>query len=186
MFLLASFALGSAMTSPSTPVVNHIIQDVPDDLNIQTLLLPRFDEYTAENAPKGMPQAVLEVNNREAKRCNQSMLEIAEKRYPFKVELVSLSEVEAYREKGYRYFMDMVLMPKQMEEVKREVLTPSFQKYPTTNRMFTNDYVQVHYYFYIRDLETHDVYVTSRLKGNLEAFDGITAFLKQVSKDMLE
>lgn len=174
------------MRMPTDPVVNEIIPDIPDDLMHHTLLLPKFDEYTAETAPKGMPKAVLQVNNREAKRCNQIMLETAKKRYPFKVKLVSLSEVETLQTEGYRYFMDMALMPKQMTEFKREVLIPSYQKYPATNSMFTNDYVMVHYYFYIRDLETDDVYATTRLRGNLEVFEGIGKFLKQVSKDLNE
>ncbi|MEM6348134.1 MAG: hypothetical protein AAF927_29910 [Bacteroidota bacterium] len=181
LLILASYCF---LTSPDTPTVNNIIKEVPDELINTTLLLPRFVEYTKESAPEGMPESYIKVNNREAKRCNETMLEMAKKNYPFKVKLVDFSEIEEYRKQGYRYYLDMVLMPKQMEEPKKEVMVPSFVKYKSPQHMFTNVYVQFHYYYYIRDLETNDAYITTRLKGNEEAFVGINKFFKQLTKDL--
>lgn len=184
--LLLIFASCFIWTSPDPPTVNNIIQDVPDELIQQTLLLPRFVEYTVETAPEGMPESYLALNNREAKRCNETTLELAGRSYPFKVKLIDFSEIESYKEQGYRYFLDMVLMPKQMLEAKKEVMIPSYVKYKSPQHMFTNTYVQFHYYFYIRDLETQDAYVGTKLKGNEEAFVSMNKFFKQLTKDLVQ
>lgn len=184
--LLISFCFLPLLGLAQGPVVNRIIEGVPEDLHQETLLLPEFETFTKETAPKGMPASLIAFNNQEAQRCNQTMTQTATRKYPFKVELVSLQEVESFAQKGYRYYLDMTLMPKDLHEVKREVLTPSYRRYRAANNMFTNDYTQLHYYFYIRDLKTNDVYVTTRLRGNYDAFGGISKFLKQVSKDLTE
>jgi hypothetical protein len=79
--------------------------------------------------------------------------------------------------------MDLVWMPKQMKEPKREAMIPAFERFESANSMFSNRNAQFHYYFYIRDLETNDVYITSRFQGNADAYAGMKKFLMQVSKD---
>ncbi|RMG69425.1 MAG: hypothetical protein D6722_10380 [Bacteroidetes bacterium] len=106
-----------------------------------------------------------------------------EKAYPYPYKLVSLSQVEAMKAAGYRYYLDMVLMPKQMDQPKREAMVPSYEKYETANKMYKNRYTQFHYYFYIRDLETDDAYMGTRLRGHFETYPAIQRFCKQVSKD---
>ncbi|MEL7340393.1 MAG: hypothetical protein AAGM67_07910 [Bacteroidota bacterium] len=183
--LLLLFAT-CCLLATDTPTVNEIYQQTPEALISETLLLPRFKEYTRETAPEGMPDSYLALNNREAKRCNKDLLDMAKRNYPFKVKLVDFAEIEEYKAQGYRYYLDMVLMPKQMEEAKKEVMVPSYVKYAAPQNMFTNVYVQFHYYYYIRDLETNDAYMSTRLKGYEEAFVGISKFFKQMTKDLKE
>jgi hypothetical protein len=79
----------------------------------------------------------------------------------------------------------MALMPKQMKYPKKEAMVPTYEKYKSVNSMFNNRYSQFVYYFYIRLLETNDAYITTKFRGNIEAYQR-AKFLKQVSSDLVE
>jgi hypothetical protein len=74
-------------------------------------------------------------------------------------------------------------MPKQFTDVRREALVPSYEKFGSANKMFTNDYLQFHYYFYIRDLQEHNAFLTTRIKGNGDPYKGLANFIDQVKED---
>ena len=163
--------------------VNKVIKGVPADLNEQTLLIPRFEFLDVENAAPGERREFIVRYNKVAKKSNTSLNEAVMKNYPFEYKLVDLQQVPSMKEEGFRYFVDMVLMPKQMTEVKEEAMIPAYEKYESASKMYRNRNTMWHYYFYIRDLETNDAYVTSKLSGNWDVYRGIGKFMRQVKKD---
>ena len=46
----------------------------------------------------------------------------------------------------------------------------AIEQFDTANRMYRNRYTQFHYYFYIRDLETNDVYFGTKLQSHFEIY----------------
>ncbi|MEO0895539.1 MAG: hypothetical protein AAFY71_03895 [Bacteroidota bacterium] len=163
--------------------VNKVIQGVPEDLSTATLIVPRYDFMDIENLPDGAPPSLAVRFNKEAKKANTTIAGVADKNYALKYKLASVSEVEAMKEEGYKYYMDMVLMPKGMKEPEKRAMVPSYDKYGAAHKMFNNRYTQFHYYFYIRDLETNDAYITSKMKGNWDVYNCMRLFFKQVSRD---
>ncbi|MDX2247698.1 MAG: hypothetical protein SF052_13015 [Bacteroidia bacterium] len=168
----------------SIRTVNDIFSDSPKELKEKVLLIPRFDLMDPEEGVTGNRRTFIIEANKAAKRANSSLKETIDKSYSFEYKLVSLSEVESLKEEGYRYYMDMVLMPKQMETPKKEAMRPSFVRHSTANKMYQNNNLQFHYYFYVRDLETDDAYISSRLKGNADVYIGMKKFLSQVVSDI--
>lgn len=166
------------------PIVNEIITGVPGDLEAGKLLIPRYDMIDMEEVmhPKKRKWA-LSVN-RSAKTGNTTIKEIFDGKYPFEYKMANLQQVEALKAEGYRYFLDLVWMPKQMKTPRREALVPAFEKFDSANRMFSNRNSQIHYYFYIRDLQTGDAYITSNFKGSPDAYIGMKKFLAQVNKEL--
>ena len=171
---------------PMEEPVSEIIAGVPLDISEETLMIPRFDLLDPEEGVTGRRRKFIASVNRAAKSSNTTLFEIIEKNYPYEYKMVGLSNVEEYQEDGYRYFLDMVLMPKQMKEPKVEAMIPSFEKFNSANRMYNNRNSQFHYYFYIRDLETNKAYITTRFKGTSEAYPGIKYILKQIKKETSE
>ncbi|MEM6766509.1 MAG: hypothetical protein AAF655_16360 [Bacteroidota bacterium] len=163
--------------------MEQIYEGVPDDISEETLLIPRFDFLDPEEAMEGEKRKFVIAVNKQAKIGNTTINDIALKSYPFTYQLITLQEVEGMVAKGYKYFMDMVLMPKQMSHAQREAMIPSYIKYKSANKMFTNRYTQFRYYFYIRDLTTHDAYITTKLKGYPEVYPGMKGFLKRIGAD---
>lgn len=178
--LLAHISLSAQLDKPP---VENIFEGVPDDISEETLLVPRFDFLDPDEAMTGEKRKFVVSINKQAKIGNTTLNEIALKNYPYKYELVSLGDVEKMAAKGYKYFMDMVLMPKQMDHAQREAMIPSYIKYKSANKMYTNRYTQFRYYFYIRDLRTHDAYVTSKLKGQQDVYPGLKSFFKKIESD---
>ena len=163
--------------------VNEIITDAPNDLDKEVLLVPRFDFKDIEHAEPGERRDFIVNFNKAAKKSNTSLNETVDKAYPYKYKLVSLSEIEAYKAEGYKYFLDMVIMPKQMTNPKKEAMVPAFKKYETANKMYRNANAQFHYYFYIRNLQTDDAFISSRMRGNWDVYRSIGGFLRQIKKD---
>lgn len=163
--------------------VNTIITDAPGDLAKDTLLVPRFDLMMPEVGATGERRKFIASVNSYARKSNSYLKEILDKNYPYPYRLVGLSEVDSLKDAGKRYFLDLVLMPKQMERVKKEAMVSAYRKYRTANKMYNNRDPQFHYYFYIRNLQTDDAYVNSRLRGNLEVYPAVKATLLQAVKD---
>ncbi|MEZ4829928.1 MAG: hypothetical protein R3C61_27140 [Bacteroidia bacterium] len=168
----------------SVRTVNKIFTQSPEALKENVLLIPRFDLMDPEEGETGSRRTFIIEANKAAKRANSSLKETIDKSYRLEYKMVSLSDVESFANEGYRYYLDMVLMPKQMTEAKKEAMRPSFVKYSTANKMYKNNNLQFHYYFYIRDLSTDDAYVSSRLKGNADVYIGMKKFLSQVMADV--
>ena len=192
--LLLSFAAVFAMLTHSGPsttrivqddqTVNKIIQNVPDDLAESTLLIPRYDLFDLEEALGKRRDFVINYN-KAARRNNTTINDIVKKSYSHEYKLVGLKDVEGFKSDGsYKYYMDMVLMPKQMPMVKREAMVPTFVKFNNLNKMLSNRNTQFRYYWYIRDLETNDAYITTDLRGQKEEYTGMGKFLKIVNKDI--
>ncbi len=165
------------------PHVNRVITGVPEDLDKQTLLVARYDLMDLEEVMAPQKRDYLLSVNRAAKTGNTIINDIFKDKYPFEYKLVGLQQVQTYKAEGYRYFMDLVWMPKQMKEPKKEAMEPAYERFDSANRMFANRNAQFHYYFYIRDLETGDAYITSRFMGNADAYNGMKKFVAQVQKD---
>ncbi|MEM7655725.1 MAG: hypothetical protein AAF399_06310 [Bacteroidota bacterium] len=164
--------------------VRKILFNAPEDLPQDTLLIARFDMLDPEDGARGPKRDYIVQVNRAAKKGNTTLNEQVLKAYPFPYKLISLSEVEWYREQGYRYFMDMSLMPKQLRQPKPEALVPCWFKFESANKMYNNRNAMWHYYFYIRDLQSGDAYMTSNMRGQGEVYVGIRKFLNQVRRDV--
>lgn len=173
----------AVMPPQEDPLVNRIIEGVPDDLAQQTLLVARYDMMDLEEVMPPKKRDYLLSVNRSAKIGNSTIDDIFKSKYDHEYKLVGLKQVRAYKEEGYRYFMDLVWMPKQMKAPKREAMVPAYERFESANRMFSNRNSQFQYYFYIRDLETGDVYITSKFQGNADAYNGMKKFLAAVKKD---
>lgn len=166
--------------------VNKIIPDTPSDLLQDTLLIPRFDFMDIEDGAVGRRRKFIVDMNRRAKESNTTLDKTIRKAYKFEYKLISLSEIGYYKKKGYKYFLDMVVMPKQMKQPKPEALVPAYDKYRTANKMYNNRNTMWHHYFYIRDIQENDAYITKRFKGGAEVYRGIASTLKQFQKDLKE
>jgi len=177
------FTTGPEAISQQIPV-NKIIPDTPKDLFSDTLLIPRFDFMDVEDGAVGRRREFVVSMNRRAKESNTTLNKAIYKAYPYEYKLISLSEINYYKAKGYKYFLDMALMPKQMKQPKPEALVPAYEKYKTANKMYNNRNRMWHHYFYIRDIQTDDAYITKNFKGNPEVYPGISRLLKQSQKDI--
>lgn len=166
--------------------VNKIIPNTPEDLDTETLLIPRFDFMDVEDGAVGKRRQFVVQMNRRAKEANTTLNETIVKAYPYKYKLVSLGDIDRLKAEGYRYFLDMAMMPKQMKQPKPEALIPAYEKFRTANKMYNNRNRMWHHYFYIRDLKENDAYITQKFKGNAEVYRGISQVLKQFEKDLTE
>ena len=171
--------------APSQQIpVNRIIPDTPEDLDKNILLVPRFDFMDAEDGAVGQRRKFIVSMNRRAKEANTTLNKTILKAYPFEYKLISLSEINYYKANGYKYFLDMALMPKQMKQPKPEALVPAYEKWRTANKMYNNRNSMWHHYFYIRDIQENDAYITQKFKGSGEVYKGIGATLRQFKKDL--
>ena len=91
--------------------------------------------------------------------------------------------MEQYKADGYKYFLDVAIMPKQLKQPKPEALTPAYERVTSANKMFLNRNIQFHYYFYIRDIQTGDVFLSTDFEGFEFTYKSLEKFMKQVKKD---
>ncbi len=173
----------SLFSLPSQLPVNDIYEGIPPDLFAHQLMIPQFDLLVPEGAiTPGERRHIMNVN-RQVREGNTILNKILSKDYKKPSLLVSLDQIDSLQSVGHKYFLDMVLMPKQMHYPKKAAMIPSFIKFETANHMYNNTYSQFHYYFYIRDLQTGNAYITTRFRGNADVYKCISVFLKQVIKD---
>ncbi|RMG27577.1 MAG: hypothetical protein D6730_06915 [Bacteroidetes bacterium] len=163
--------------------VNEVFYRAPDDLSSQVLLVPAFDVLEMQENDPPDRKAYVEKVNQAAIEANEALRQVIAKAYPYRFQLIGLGEVAAYKEKGYKYFLDLVIMPKQMERVKQAAMVPAYKKFTTANRMYRNGNYQFHYYFYIRDIQKDNAYVGKKLKGDPEVYRGISRFLRNIAKE---
>jgi hypothetical protein len=62
-------------------------------------------------------------------------------------------------------------------------MVSAYRKHQTANSMFTNYSAQFHYYFYIRNLQTDDAYISTDFKGKFLAYEAMEYFFDQVRQD---
>jgi len=165
------------------PIVRDIHFSSPKALPEDTLLIPRYDFLDAEDGALGPRRDFIVNVNRAAKKSNTTLNDVVRKAYPFPYKLISLSEVDWYQDHGYRYFLDMTLMPKQMKHPNPEAMVPCWVKYKTANKMYKNRNVMWHYYFYIRDLQTDNAYMTSKMSGKAEVYAAMRQVLSRAGKE---
>lgn len=165
------------------PYVSEIRDTIPKALIEDTLLVPAFDLLDeAPDNPKR--QAFVVAVNRKAKESNQTLSDWVKKNYPYPYRLVSLSEIGRLKTQGYRYFLDMVLMPKQRNKAEKKAMEPAYERFSTANKMYTNRYTQFHYYFYLRDLSTDAAYFGGKPQGHVDAYPAMKAFFKSLAKSI--
>jgi hypothetical protein len=164
--------------------VSAVRTEAPRDLPQHTLLVPRYDLLDPEPGATGDKRKFIATVNKNAMTGNRFIKDLVAKHYPHPFRLVSLGEVDSLRAAGERYFLDMVLMPKQMREAEPKAMIASFRKFRSANRMFVNRNAQFHFYFYIRDLQSETAYVGSRFRGHLEAYNAMQLCLKRMAEDL--
>lgn len=164
--------------------VAAVVADAPEDLPRHTLLVPRYDLLDPEPGATGDKRKFIATVNKNAMTGNRFIKDLVAKNYPHPFRLVSLSEVDSLRAAGERYFLDMVLMPKQMREAEPQAMIASFRRFRSTNRMFVNRNAQFHFYFYIRDLQSETAYVGTRFRGHLEAYNAMQLCLRHIADDL--
>lgn len=180
MFMSIPFLSVSAQDRP----VNDIIYNVPKDLATDTLLIPRYDFLEPEPDDDGGRMKYIVAVNKQAKKGNTTINELAMKSYPFPYKLISMSEIGWYKNNGYKYFMDMALMPKQMKTAEPRALVAAYEKFETSNEMYKNRNSMWNFYFYIRDIQTNDAYMTTKLKGSFEVYRCMQAFFGRAGRDV--
>lgn len=187
IFNFLCLSLLPVLLSAQALPVGEIIPDAPAGLTNQTLMIPRFDLLDPEDGDFTNRRELLIRINQAAKESNTILLKVVSKAYDPAFKLVSLRDVDSlHRKEGYRYFLDMVLMPKQMTEPEPKAMVPAFVRYRTGNKMYNNRDLQFHYYFYVRDLETDAAYITSEFGGDDDPYTGIRNTLKQLQRDLAE
>ena len=179
-FANAKHSRSTTCTWSQKPTVNKVFKGVPADLNENVLLVPRYDLIEPNEAMPPAKRKNMLAANRLVKEGNTTINKTLRKSYNYEYKMVSLKHIEEYKAEGYRYFLDVVIMPKQMTEPKKEAMVSSYRKFRSANRMFTNYDYQFHHYFYIRDLQTDDAYITTKFRGEREVYKGMGKFLKRV------
>ncbi len=163
--------------------VSEVHATLPADLSVSHLLVPAFDLLDPELETDPQQQALVHRINARAHEANETLRKVVEKHYPHVFRLVPLDQVPALKDSGYRYFLDVALMPKQMKSPKLETLIPAYERYPSASHLFTNRNVMFHYYFYLRDLRSEEAYLTSRFRGYSEVYHSMKRFFQQVEKE---
>lgn len=182
--MFCALAALSACAFAQLPI-GQIHHSAPPALAAQRLLVPEF-ELTIPEAAQNVAerQHMLQVN-RQVREANTIMFGILAKSYGQPFELAPLRMADSLAAAGVsRYFLDMALMPKQLEAPKPAAMVPVFQRHRKANTMFYNTNLQFYYYFYIRDLQSQDVWLSSRFKGYAQPYKGMQAFLRRIAKDL--
>lgn len=159
--------------------VNKVIAASPSDLLKQTLLIPQFDAVASDTKDAA-------TLNEEIKAKNAEIVRIVKKNYGGKFKLVSIKQIESLKKQGYRYYLDVVIMPRQMHEANKEIMVSSYRKFKSLNAVLTNRNTQFNYYFYIRDLHSDDVYLSADFRGKFNEHDAMQTFLEQVTDESIK
>jgi|GEM_PF-2832448 len=161
--------------------VKEIFQTVPIDLKENTLLIAQFDEV--KDSKRFSDRQLADIN-RSVNTGNGNITKVLKKSYPYEYKMISLRNMKDYLDEGYLYYLDVVIMPKQMQYPRNpKALVATYKAHPSANRMYVNRNLQFHYYFYIRDIQTDDIYITRKFRGDYDVYDAMKAFLKQVVKE---
>lgn len=187
MLLLGCFA---AIFAQDKPPIAEIFRAVPADLGKDNKLLVAIFEDRILNP---MEQRALARDKQFAKQVEELKRMVAErneelthilKKYNVPYQLVKMHEIDSLRNAGYKYYLDMAIMPKQFKDPKKEAMYASYTRFDNANEMYANYNVQFHYYFYIRNLQNDDVYLTQEFKGYEQGFVSLEKFLDKVKKEM--
>lgn len=172
-------------------VFRKILKETPADLASQTLIVPMFEdrildegEQSLYKTDKGFRAQVQRFNELVKEQNKFITTEINKSYKGGKYMQAKLRDVDSLAKKGYKYYLDLIIMPKQFHEPEKQALAPSYRLHQTANTMFNNYNEQFHYYFYIRDIQTHDIYLSKEFKGNVFMYDAMSDFLKRVKKEM--
>jgi hypothetical protein len=183
-FLLFSlFCICSLSLSGQGLPIGPLHWDFPEALKTDTLWVAAFCPLVMDQATTAAQQREIRAYNRRVKESNSTLFDILNKHYDYAFELAPFDSIEFLQAQGKRYYLDVVLMPKQMKQPNPEAMIPGFHRYSSINQMYNNLYAQFHYYFYIRDLQDGDAFLSSRLRGKLDAYPAMISFLKQIQKD---
>lgn len=189
MFMLLSFSQFT-FAQEEEPLFRNILWETPADLASQTLLVPMYEnrvldegEQSLYKEDKQFRAQVLRFNEL-VKEQNKNISTELEKSYKGKFQLVKLREVDSLAKKGYKYYLDLIIMPKQFHEPEKKALKASYRAHETGSTMFNNYDAQFNYYFYIRNIQTNDVYLSKEFKGNFFLYDAMSDFLKRVRKEL--
>lgn len=171
------------------PVVKKLIKATPPLSTTQKLLVPKFESpvlssrdsmrLTQDKNFAKQIEHITEMAKQKNKEVEQ-MLKSAKIPY----EMVRMQDIPSIKSNAKRYYLDMVVMPKQFNEPKREALIPTYAQFNSASEMYANYNVQFHYYFYIRDLQTDDCYLTQKFKGYEQGFVSLSKFLNVVKSEM--
>lgn len=186
-FLLSCF---SAIFAQGKPPIAEIFRTVPADLGKENkLLVAIFEdrelspmEQRALARDKQFAKQVEELKRMVAER-NEELVKIL-KKYNTPYQLVKMHDIDSLKTAGYKYYLDMSVMPKQFKDPKKEAMFASYTRFDNANEMYANYNVQFHYYFYIRNIQNDDVYLTSEFKGYEQGFVSLEKFLDKVKKEM--
>jgi hypothetical protein len=188
--MLILLGLFQATFAQESKPFRTILWETPADLSTQTLLVPMYEnrvldegEQSLYKEDKQFRAQVLRFNEL-VKEQNQNISTELEKSYKGKYKLVKLSEVDSLSKKGYKYYLDLIIMPKQFHEPEQKALVASYRAHETGSTMFNNYDAQFNYYFYIRNIQTDDVYLSKEFKGNFFLYDAMSDFLKRVRKEL--
>lgn len=179
-FLLGLIFLGVNPLSAQKFPVEKIRPNVPGELVNDTLIVAAFDLVEPEPGMAGPRRQQMIRINKAAKEANQTLFKFMTKHYPYPFKLVPLKYIPGFKADGYKWFLDMVVMPKQMKAPEPMALIPAYERHRSANRMYNHRNAMWHYYFYVRDLQNDDAYISRKFKGKGVMYDALKHYLRQI------
>ncbi len=179
-----------ALFGQNKPPIAAIFDSIPSDMGKNNKLLVAIFEDKELNP---MEQRALKRDKQFAKQVADLKRLVAErnaelvrilKKYNTPYQLVKMHDIDSLKAAGHKYYLDMSVMPKQFKEPKKEAMFPSYNRFDNANEMYANYNVQFHYYFYIRNIQNDDVYLTQNFKGYEQGFVSLEKFLGKVKAEM--
>lgn len=166
--------------------VKKVHVGMPKDLFSQPLLFPMY-EYIDESQFSN-PTQLKQIESMNSRMTSENKaLRGYYTNYKGPYEVILFEDYEKYYQKGHKYVLDFVWMPKQMEEYEEKAMEPFFTRAGNLNEALVENRPQFWTYFYIRDLQTDEAYILrDEVKGYkpFEFYKGIEEFLKKVSQEV--
>lgn len=163
--------------------VNEIIEMLPADLLTTELLLPYYEEVDVSKIEDPAQRKAIETYNKQVASRNKEYKNVVLSNYKAPKSLVICSEYTEYFKRGHKYALDFVFMPKKLNYPNRQALVPFFLRVNNLGLAFNNRNTQFYIYYFIRDLQTDNIYIGRHFRGYKEVYGGMMSFFKAIQEE---
>lgn len=163
--------------------VNEIIEMLPPDLLTSELLLPYYEEVDVSQIEDPAQRKAIENYNKQVASRNKEYKNVVLVNYKAPKRLVTCGEYAEYYKMGHRYALDFVFMPKKLNYPNRQALVPFFLRVNNLGLAFNNRNTQFYIYYFIRDLQTDNIYIGRHFRGYKEVYGGMMSFFKAIQEE---
>ncbi|WNJ17012.1 hypothetical protein [Pontibacter sp. G13] len=171
------------MDSPQTRV-NQIRYEIPQSLRDEVLLIAHYEEFPEDPEASPARKRLISDHNARARHANAILQKILDKHYPYPYKLVDLTEVNILARQGGQFYLDLAMLPKKTDQPRPETMAPTYERYVSSLQMYSNNFDEFQFYFYIRNLRNDNAYFPKVAKGYDDAEKGMKDFLKRVAKSL--